>query len=47
MEKIFLYNTLTRRKEEFEPINPEHVGMYVWADRVYPNLPYEELSCPS
>ena len=29
MQKIQLYNTLTRRKEEFEPINPEHVGMYV------------------
>ena len=27
MEKIVLYNTLTRRKETFEPINPEHVGM--------------------
>ena len=35
MEKIFLYNTLTRRKEEFEPINPEHVGMYVCGPTVY------------
>jgi cysteinyl-tRNA synthetase len=35
MEKIQLYNTLTRRKEEFEPINPEHVGMYVCGPTVY------------
>ena len=35
MEKIQLYNTLTRRKEVFEPINPEHVGMYVCGPTVY------------
>ena len=35
MQKIQLYNTLTRRKEEFEPINPEHVGMYVCGPTVY------------
>ena len=29
MKTITLYNTLTRRKETFEPINEEHVGMYV------------------
>ena len=28
MSKVVLYNTLTRRKEEFEPINPEHVYRY-------------------
>ena len=33
--KLFLYNTLTRRKEEFVPINPEHVGMYVCGPTVY------------
>ena len=27
--KLTLYNTLDRRKETFEPINPPHVGMYV------------------
>ncbi len=27
--KLMLYNTLSRRKEVFQPINPEHVGMYV------------------
>ena len=35
MEKIQLYNTLSRRKETFEPINPEHVGMYVCGPTVY------------
>ncbi len=33
--KLFLYNTLTRRKEEFTPINPQHVGMYVCGPTVY------------
>lgn len=33
--KLFLYNTLTRRKEEFVPINAEHVGMYVCGPTVY------------
>ena len=26
---LFVYNTLSRRKEEFRPIDPPHVGMYV------------------
>ena len=29
---ITLYNTLTRRKETFEPIEPGKVKMYVWSD---------------
>ena len=29
MEALYLYNTLTRRKEVFTPINPGRVGMYV------------------
>ena len=33
--KLMLYNTLTRRKEEFVPLNPEHVGMYVCGPTVY------------
>ncbi|MFI3286670.1 MAG: cysteine--tRNA ligase [Rikenellaceae bacterium] len=32
---LSLYNTLTRRKEEFVPINPKHVGMYVCGPTVY------------
>ncbi len=30
-----LYNTLNRKKEVFEPINPPHVGMYVCGPTVY------------
>ncbi len=30
-----IYNTLTRRKEEFRPIHPPHVGMYVCGPTVY------------
>ncbi|MFI3248372.1 MAG: cysteine--tRNA ligase [Rikenellaceae bacterium] len=33
--KLFLYNTLSRKKEEFVPINPEHVGLYVCGPTVY------------
>lgn len=32
---MHIYNTLTRKKEEFKPINPEHVGMYVCGPTVY------------
>ncbi len=30
-----LYNTLTRKIEEFEPLNPPHVGMYTCGPTVY------------
>jgi cysteinyl-tRNA synthetase len=30
-----LYNTLTRRVEEFQPRTPGHVGMYVCGPTVY------------
>ena len=33
--KLSLYNTLTRRKEEFKPINEGRVGMYVCGPTVY------------
>ena len=33
--KLYLYNTLTRRKEEFEPLNEGRVGMYVCGPTVY------------
>ena len=33
--KLFIYNTLSRKKEVFEPINPPHVGMYVCGPTVY------------
>lgn len=33
--KVFLYNTLSRKKEELQPINPPHVGLYVCGPTVY------------
>ena len=30
-----VYNTLTRKKEEFKPLNPPFVGMYVCGPTVY------------
>lgn len=33
--KLQIYNTLTRRKELFEPLNPPHVGLYVCGPTVY------------
>ena len=32
---LYLYNTLTRRKEPFEPLHPPFVGMYVCGPTVY------------
>ena len=32
---LTIYNTFTRKKEEFKPINPGHVGMYVCGPTVY------------
>ena len=37
MEKLTLYNTLTRKKELFVPIHKDHVGMYVCGPTVYGN----------
>ncbi len=33
--KLVIYNTLSRKKEQFIPINPPHVGMYVCGPTVY------------
>ncbi len=33
--ELTIYNTLTRKKEKFEPINPPFVGMYVCGPTVY------------
>ena len=38
MEKLFIYNTLTRKKEEFKAINPPFVGMYVCGPTVYSDV---------
>jgi len=32
---IYLYNTLSRKREEFQPINAPHVGLYVCGPTVY------------
>ena len=33
--QLVVYNTLSRKKELFEPIQPPHVGMYVCGPTVY------------
>ena len=35
MKPLLIHNTLTRKKEEFVPITPNHVGMYVCGPTVY------------
>lgn len=32
---LYLYNTLSRKKEKFAPLNPPHVGLYVCGPTVY------------
>lgn len=33
--KLIIYNTMSRRKEEFQPLNPPFVGLYVCGPTVY------------
>ena len=42
---LVIYNTLTRKKEEFIPLKEGHVGMYVCGPTVYglPHLGHAEL----
>lgn len=35
MPELYVHNTLTRQKEKFKPIDPEHIGMYVCGPTVY------------
>ncbi|GGH17061.1 cysteine--tRNA ligase [Mucilaginibacter phyllosphaerae] len=37
-QKLFVYNTLTRKKEEFIPLDAGHVGMYVCGPTVYSDV---------
>lgn len=37
-QNLFVYNTLTRKKEEFIALNPPHVGMYVCGPTVYSDV---------
>lgn len=37
-QKLLIYNTLTRQKEEFNPINPPFVGLYVCGPTVYSDV---------
>ncbi|WP_419802726.1 cysteine--tRNA ligase [Mucilaginibacter sp.] len=38
MQNLFIYNTLTRKKEAFKAIDPPHVGMYVCGPTVYSDV---------
>ena len=37
-QELFIYNSLTRHKEKFEPILPGHVGLYVCGPTVYSDV---------
>lgn len=37
-KSLVIYNTLTRKKEVFEPLHPPHVGMYVCGPTVYSDI---------
>jgi len=37
-EPLFVYNTLTRKKEIFQPLNPPFVGLYVCGPTVYSDV---------
>lgn len=38
MQPLFIYNTLTRKKEEFKPLSPPFVGLYVCGPTVYSDV---------
>ena len=38
MQPLYIQNSLSRKKELFEPLNAPHVGMYVCGPTVYSNV---------
>ncbi|MBC7873543.1 MAG: class I tRNA ligase family protein, partial [Ferruginibacter sp.] len=38
MSELKIYNTLSRQKEHFEPLTPDHVGLYVCGPTVYSDV---------
>ncbi len=36
--QLYIQNSLTRKKELFKPLNPQHVGMYVCGPTVYSDV---------
>ncbi len=38
MKPLYIYNSLSRKKEEFIPINPELIGLYVCGPTVYSDV---------
>ena len=38
MSGLKLYNTLTRQKDEFVPLDPAHVGIYACGPTVYDRI---------
>jgi len=38
MQPLFIYNTLSRTKEEFKALNPPHLGLYVCGPTVYSDV---------
>ncbi|MEW6468456.1 MAG: cysteine--tRNA ligase [Bacteroidota bacterium] len=38
MQQLIIYNTLTRKKEKFEPLNPPFAGLYVCGPTVYQDV---------
>ena len=35
MQDLYIFNTISRKKEKFQPISPPHVGLYVCGPTVY------------
>ena len=38
MSELYIYNSLSRKKEKFEPLNPPFVGLYVCGPTVYSDV---------